>query len=132
MSLVLRPPAEGDRGVILNCLRPDDGERDPLSSVGDPSDCGAGGLTEIVAPYCIDSADISSTTIRSRVLEATASCNTREFLQTGPVPPDVDYLTEFGRDDQAPWENTTVQGPAGRPVTITIEGFNTITQSEAS
>ncbi len=38
VSLVLRPPAEGDRGVILNCLRPDDGERDPLSSVGDPSD----------------------------------------------------------------------------------------------
>ena len=37
-SLILRPPAEGDRGVILNCLRPDEDGHDPQTSIGDPSD----------------------------------------------------------------------------------------------
>lgn len=38
VSLVLRPPAAGDRGVILNSLRPgvDAGDTEP--SIGDPSD----------------------------------------------------------------------------------------------
>ena len=35
VSLVLRPPAEGDRGVILNCQRGDDETEDDLA---DPSD----------------------------------------------------------------------------------------------
>lgn len=96
-----------------------------------PSDCGSSGLTEIVAPYCIDSADISSTTIRNLVLEATASCNTLKFIQIEPgIPPDVDYLTNYGRDDQAPWENTTIQGPAGKPVNISLEGYNLNTQEK--
>lgn len=34
VSLVLRPPAAGDRGVILNCQRSDDGEEE----LADPSD----------------------------------------------------------------------------------------------
>jgi DNA-binding CsgD family transcriptional regulator/PAS domain-containing protein len=38
VSLVLRPPAEGDRGVILNSLRPDPGITEDQSESGDPSD----------------------------------------------------------------------------------------------
>jgi DNA-binding CsgD family transcriptional regulator/PAS domain-containing protein len=38
VSLVLRPPAEGDRGVILNSLRPDPETTPDQSESGDPSD----------------------------------------------------------------------------------------------
>jgi len=38
VSLVLRPPAEGDRGVILNSLRPDPETTADQSESGDPSD----------------------------------------------------------------------------------------------
>ncbi len=42
VSLVLRPPSENDAGVILNCVRPEDGpEEEPGGkpiSLADPSD----------------------------------------------------------------------------------------------
>jgi len=38
VSLILRPPAEGDKGVILNCLRPDTDTSDREAPIGDPSD----------------------------------------------------------------------------------------------
>lgn len=38
VSLVLRPPAPGDRGVILNCVRPPDGAGDTARPLADPGD----------------------------------------------------------------------------------------------
>lgn len=37
-SLVLRPPAKDDRGVILNCLRPNPGGAEPGGHLADPDD----------------------------------------------------------------------------------------------
>ena len=37
-SLVLRPPAAGDRGVILNCIRPDPDQQLGESPLADPND----------------------------------------------------------------------------------------------
>jgi DNA-binding CsgD family transcriptional regulator len=38
ISLVLRPPSEDDRGVILNCVRPGAEPDDPAPDMADPSD----------------------------------------------------------------------------------------------
>ncbi len=38
VSLVLRPPAEDDSGVILNCVRPDPGGEDAGDTLADPGD----------------------------------------------------------------------------------------------
>jgi len=38
VSLILRPPAEGDKGVILNCLRPESAEGEEETRIGDPND----------------------------------------------------------------------------------------------
>lgn len=38
VSLVLRPPSVGDRGIILNCVRPDPGTDTAGSSLADPND----------------------------------------------------------------------------------------------
>ena len=38
VSLVLRPPTAGDQGVILNCVRPDQGRRRHNSTLADPND----------------------------------------------------------------------------------------------
>lgn len=38
VSLVLRPPSAGDRGIILNCVRPDPDKRQPESPLADPND----------------------------------------------------------------------------------------------
>lgn len=37
-SLVLRPPSEGDQGVILNCVRPDPGRSGDAAPLADPND----------------------------------------------------------------------------------------------
>lgn len=38
VSLMLRPPAVGDRGLILNCLRPESGESGSEPTLADPND----------------------------------------------------------------------------------------------
>ena len=38
VSLVLRPPSVGDRGVIINCVRPDPGQQAAASQLADPGD----------------------------------------------------------------------------------------------
>ena len=38
VSLVLRPPSAGDRGIILNCVRPDSKQREGDSPLADPGD----------------------------------------------------------------------------------------------
>lgn len=38
VSLVLRPPSTGDRGIILNCVRPDPTRQAGKSSLADPQD----------------------------------------------------------------------------------------------
>jgi hypothetical protein len=80
--------------------------------VGDPSDCGASGFTELTRPFCSLAQDIRSNTIDSLVLEATASCSELKFTD------DVDYT----QPDSAPWENVTMRGPAGNPVNVKLSG----------
>ncbi len=38
VSLVLRPPSAGDRGIILNCVRPGEAKRAGKSPLADPND----------------------------------------------------------------------------------------------
>jgi hypothetical protein len=95
--------------------------------VGDPSDCGASGLTELTRPFCSLAQDIRSDTISYLRLEATPSCSNLGFLLT----PDGDGILNFVRDGQAPWENTTMQGPAGKPVNVTLSGLNQSTGGPA-
>jgi hypothetical protein len=80
---------------------------------GMPSSCGDA-PDAIYAKFCSQTFDLVSSTIPNLVLTATAACNTLEFLD------DVDYA----EDGKALWENTTMRGPAGKPVDVKFLGLD--------